>query len=85
MSYTPKFCPTNPDVRALAQYLSDELQALSIAQSEAVDFVELTALKRAPSRLVDGMVVCANGVDWQPLSAGGGYFGYFGGACVKLG
>jgi hypothetical protein len=85
MSYAPRFPPVNPDLQGLSQYVNDELHSVARSQSEATDFVQLTVLNKAPSRVVDGMVVCADGVHWQPLSAGGGYFGYFGGAWVKLG
>jgi hypothetical protein len=82
--YQPKFPPLNTDVKGLAQYVGDELQAVARDQGGAVDFVQLNVLKRAPTKPVDGIVVCADGTNWAPLGAGGGFFGYYGGAWVKL-
>lgn len=82
--YSPKSPPINPTTESLAAYTSDELQSVAQAQSAGRDFLQLNVLTKAPTRLKNGMVVCADGVTWQPLSAGGGFFGYFNGAWVKL-
>lgn len=83
--YQPKFPPFSPDVAALTAYVSDELQSVAQSQGDTVDFIQLNVLNAAPSKPRAGQIVCADGVNWQPLGAGGGYFGYFGGAWVKLG
>ena len=83
--YQPKFPPFSPDVAQLTAYVSDELQSVAQSQGDTVDFVQFNVLPAAPSKPREGMCVCADGTDWQPLGAGGGFFGYFGGAWVKLG
>lgn len=84
--YQPKFPPMNPDVKALASYVNDELQSVAQAQHDTVDFVQFNVLHAAPSKPKNGMVVCADGSDFNPDSTGaGGYFGYFGGSWAKLG
>ena len=83
--YSPKPAPFNPDVAALSSYVGDEFQSVAQAQNDSVDFAQLNVLHAEPARLREGLVVCADGTDWQPLGAGGGFFGYFGGAWVKLG
>lgn len=80
--YSPKPAPFDP--KALPQYVADELQSVAQAQRDPVDFIQLNVLYAAPKKPRNGIVVCADGVSWQPLGAGGGFFGYFGGAWVKL-
>ena len=77
--YQPKPAPADTDAYTVA-----ELQSIAQAQSDPVDFVQLNVLHKAPKKPREGMVVCADGSDWQPLAAGGGFFGYFGGAWKKL-
>ncbi len=43
----------------------------------------LDTLHAAPSRLLEGLLVIADGSDWDPGS-GGGVYVYFSGAWVKL-
>jgi hypothetical protein len=45
--------------------------------------LRLKALHAEPSRYADGMIVYADGSDWDPGS-GGGFYGREGGAWVKL-
>lgn len=68
----------------LRDFVLSELQDIAQSAQDPVDFAELNKLYKAPDKPRDGIVVCADGVSWQPLGAGGGYFGYFGGAWVKL-
>lgn len=75
----------SPEMKALADYLVSELRAIASESARPVDFLHLSPLHKAPTKLAEGMVVCADGTHWAPLAAGGGYFGYFGGAWVKLG
>jgi len=73
------------DVQALAAYLDAELRAISQAATDTVSLLKLDVLHAAPRKPSEGMVVCASGSpDWEPLGAGGGFFGYFSGAWVKL-
>jgi hypothetical protein len=53
--YQPKFPPLGNDVASLAKYIGDELQAVAQAHGEAVDFVQLNVLTRAPSRKFTGV------------------------------
>jgi hypothetical protein len=90
--YSPKPAPyLSSDPKAvvgslnqLSTYVADELQSVAGAASDPVNFLQLNVLHVAPEKPRDGQVVCADGTDWQPLGAGGGFFGYFGGAWVKL-
>lgn len=47
-------------------------------------FLELQELHEAPAKVRAGMVVLADGTDWDPGS-GAGFYGYYGAAWVKLG
>lgn len=83
MAYQPApFMGRTPE--EFQQYVLSELQDIAQSQSDPVEFFELEVLHKAPSKPRDGMLVCADGVHWQPLSAGGGFFGRFNGAWVKL-
>lgn len=67
----------------LSQFLDDELAAIE-ATIHAPDLIQLTPLAAAPDNPRDGMLVCADGANWNPGS-GGGFYGYFGGAWRFLG
>jgi hypothetical protein len=79
--YTPKFPPQNAE--GLAQYVFDELQAIAQSQSDTMDFIQLNTLNAAPTKPRNGMVVLADGTNWNPGS-GAGYYGYRGGSWRKL-
>lgn len=81
--YQPKFPPINPDAKALAQYVNDELQAVAQSQGDTVDFVQFNVLHVAPKRPREGMVAWADGTDWAP-GVGAGLYQYVGGAWAKL-
>lgn len=49
-----------------------------------VDFLMLKVLNKEPTKRRNGMVVLADGTNWNPGS-GAGYYGYNAGAWVKLG
>lgn len=74
--YQPKYPPINADIKALTQYVNDELQSMAQAQGDTVDFVQFNVLHAAPSKPRDGMVAWADGTDW---GAGGGLYQYVGG------
>lgn len=48
------------------------------------DFITLVELHAEPTRPRDGMVVLADGTDWNP-GAGQGFYGRYAGAWHKLG
>lgn len=81
--YQPRHPPFSPDVKALAQYVGDELQSVAQAQSDPVDFVQFNVLHAAPARPREGMVAFADGTDWAP-GVGAGLYQYVGGAWAKL-
>ena len=64
-------------------YAYRELQDLARALSEAAEFVQLQELHAAPAKPRAGMIVLADGTDWDP-GAGAGFYGYSGGAWAKL-
>lgn len=74
----------NDPTQDLAAFLRRELAEIAremVAPVEAARFVELHA---EPKRVADGMVVLADGTDWDPGS-GAGFYGYYGAAWHKLG
>ena len=80
MSYTPlpPFAGKDP-----AKYAFEELQDLARALAEAQELAMLQVLHVEPIRLRDGMIVYADGTDWDPGS-GEGFYGRQAGAWVKL-
>lgn len=81
--YQPKYPPASPDVKALAQYVNDELQSVAQAQSDNVDFLQLNVLNKSPNKPRDGMVIVADGVNFNP-GAGAGIYARIAGSWVKL-
>jgi hypothetical protein len=81
-SYQP-IPPLPDDVKQPAQYTYSELLDLAQALSEAQPFVLLQVLNVAPDKPRDGMVVLADGTNWNPGS-GAGFYGRSGGAWVKF-
>jgi hypothetical protein len=79
--YTPKFPPQNAE--GLAQYVFDELQAIAQSQSDTLNFLQFSPLKAEPKKLREGLVVLADGTNWDPGS-GAGFYGYRGGSWRKL-
>ena len=61
-----------------------ELQHLSGELHKAVPMLQIDEMHVAPQRPRNGMIVLADGTDWNP-GAGAGFYGYRGGAWVKLG
>lgn len=68
--------------RALRAWLADELRRIANALN-CVDNLTLDPLAAEPAKLSDGMVVYANGTDWNPGS-GAGVYARESGAWVKL-
>ena len=75
---TTKYTPIPPNGGDPQAYAFSELQDLSRALSEAQEFAFVQELHVAPERPRDGMVVLADGTDWNPGS-GAGFYGYDGG------
>lgn len=77
---------TNPgeyvgeEVRRLAVFMYEELLKVDVATEPQ----PLEELHVAPLRPRTGMIVLADGSDWDPGS-GQGFYGYYGGAWNKLG
>lgn len=72
--YTPSKPPavSSQDAQALASYLNDELQVL--ASSLLVqDPIQMVVSNKAPSRPRTGLIVYADGVNWNPGSGEGAY------------
>lgn len=80
--YQPRNPPSDPS--GLAQYLKDELASISFALSNQVPYVYLQVLNVAPDKPRNGMIVEADGTNWNPGSGAGTYMRRAG-AWVKLG
>lgn len=69
-SWAPKPLPVSLTVEALARYLQDELSILAhLFQEEVV--LELRQINAAPHKPRIGMIVYADGTDWNPDGASG--------------
>lgn len=83
--YEPR-TPVTPikNVDDVMRWLWTELQHLSgeLRRSEPMAFLD--ELHVEPKRPRVGMIVLADGTDWDPGS-GAGFYGYYGGSWVKLG
>lgn len=75
MPYLPSKPPptTSDDGTALAFYLEDELSRLAMSLLDDVQAVEVRPAHVAPLRPREGMVVYADGTDWNPGSGEGLY------------
>ncbi len=78
----PEGAPVH-DVQALAAYVDDQLYKVG-ATFQGRTMVTLSPLYQEPLKLKDGMVVLADGSNWDPGS-GEGYYGYYDGSWHKLG
>lgn len=69
-------------VEDMRRWVEEELKAIAreLAETQAL---ELRPIHREPTRPREGMIVCADGTDWDPGSGAGSYE-YIGGAWVKL-
>lgn len=80
--YFAKIPPANP--ADLPQFLNQELQNINRAMSEPNAFISLEMLYASPPKPKDGMIVLADGVQWNPGS-GVGFYGYRAGSWRFLG
>jgi hypothetical protein len=69
--YSPNYVPNNPD--ELPDFLRSELSEIQKAWISAENFLELRVLTAPPARLRPGMLIYADGVDWNPSSGEGIY------------
>ena len=65
--------------------VQQELEQVSRAMSEPNDMLLLEMRYVAPPKPRDGMVVLADGVNFNPSAGGQGFYGYYGGSWKKLG
>lgn len=84
MAITEDYIPLVPPLQVSAemrQYIDIELRRIA----DRINARELYAppLAEEPSRPEDGVIVYANGTDWNPGS-GEGFYGYENGSWVKL-
>ena len=82
MRYTPLQPPSSIGL-ALTQYLIDEFANIS-ASLGGVESILLTELHVEPDKPRDGMIILADGTDFNPGS-GAGFYGRSAGAWVLLG
>ena len=80
-----QYTPTNPpaDAAQVGAWALQELMTLSRFLTGSQDAVTLRPQAVAPARPTAGMIVNANGTNWNP-GAGAGLYQYLGGAWVKL-
>ena len=80
--YQPRIVPIEPD--DIPRFLNEELPRISREMSGASDYIMLNVLNVAPDKPRAGMLVEADGTNWDPGSGAGTYI-YRSGAWVKLG
>ena len=83
MNYEPEnfqFGDLNPEVQ---EFLANEFGKIAIAFL-GVENILLPELNAEPSKPRDGVIVLADGTNWNPGS-GAGFYGFRGSAWVKLG
>lgn len=83
MSYQRLTPPEIASVQDLLVYLLRELEAIERGINQ-IGMTEFTEMHKPPTKLRTGMVVLADGTDWNPGS-GAGFYGYYGSAWHKLG
>jgi hypothetical protein len=81
--YLSKIPPTNAP--ELVAFLARELEEISRAMSEPNQFLTLDTSYQTPSKVREGMIVLADGVQWSPSGLGAGVYCYYGGSWKKLG
>lgn len=69
--------------KELDQFVNDELQEIERAFGFS-DFLRMKELHEEPAKLLPGLIVFADGTDWDPGS-GQGIYAYYNGAWNKLG
>jgi hypothetical protein len=77
------YIPTFPGENITPSWLYDELQRIGV-EMQRPDVLTFTVLHVEPARPFEGMLACADGVDWNPAAAGAGLHQYIGGGWDKL-
>lgn len=80
--FEPQILPADP--QRLATAVQDELRRLALTLAQPADYAALKTLHAAPKRIFDGMLVLADGTDWDPGS-GAGLYARRAGAWVFIG
>ena len=81
--YTARIPPANP--ADLPQFLMQELQNINRALNEPDSFISLGMSYAQPPKPRDGMIVLADGAQWNPTGGGTGFYGFYNSAWHKLG
>lgn len=68
----------------LAASLRVELERLALQLAQPADYAALDTLYAEPARIIEGMIVKADGTTWSPGGTGAGMYARIGGAWVKL-
>jgi len=82
--FPPNF-KRDKELQQLATYIAAELDSVSRSQHEAVEGVLFTVLHSEPKRPRAGLVVYADGSDWNPGSGEGQYRFNLAGSWVFIG
>jgi len=82
MAYVPTERTNITDIETLRAWATEEFRAISRELNETTA-LELRTVHVEPKRPREGMIVVADGTDWNP-GAGGGAYVYFGATWVKL-
>lgn len=82
MSYQPSNVPQLETTEDVRKFLMAELEKIARSFSETIA-LDLRPVYREPVRPRDGMIVFADGTEWDPGSGAGSYE-YVGGAWSKL-
>jgi hypothetical protein len=80
-NYVPTVAPTS--IEGLPRWVEAELRRIG-GLLGAATVLKVDELNEAPVKPLEGMVVLADGTNWDPGS-GAGFYGYYGGAWNKLG
>lgn len=76
--------PLTTETRDLARWAFEEFRRIEQEFNFGREAFYLKELNAVPVRLYTGMIVLADGTNWNPGS-GAGFYGYYGGAWHKLG
>lgn len=79
--YTPALVPTT--AAELPTYLDKEVRSIALAFASKQPYAFLQTLNAAPAKPQEGLIVKADGVNWNPNS-GPGFYGYVGGVWVLM-
>lgn len=82
MTYRPPSIPPYETVDQLRVWLEEEFRTIATAMTETTT-IDLRPINRAPDKPRDGMIIYADGTNFDP-GAGEGVYGREGGAWVKL-